>query len=193
MEQILLEKILESKGVDEIIVRELGDSISNERFHNRYRQIYLIKEDLIAKRICGPEKEERARNEYNMGNFLFERGINVPQMYWLVNPQLLQECCIVPEKNLHVCNSWFLIMQKINGRELGEISGENRSEAVKQLKEQIAKVLELKIYPSDSIDNRSNSIFDEKERKLYLIDFEYWTREKPNTDELERLKRLIQE
>lgn len=174
MERILLEKTSDKKEAEKSLILQLGGAIINRMNYNRrWGVYYLAGEDLIAKKITDKEEGQRAWREYSMGNYLFERGIQVPKMHGVISPESLCKSCDVSRIGLVRMDDWFLVMQKINGKELEFVSGADRDEAIKQLKEEIAKVLKLGICPYDSLNDK-NSIFDEKERKLYLIDFEQW-------------------
>ena len=83
------------------LVLELKDSIKSGRIHKK-RNIYLVGEDKIAKEIYD---EDKAKNEYEMGIFLFNQDVNVPQMHCLIRHSY-------PKPS-------FIIMQKIIGKEFG--------------------------------------------------------------------------
>ena len=186
MEQPLYRKISDGEGLGDDIIRQLGNSVINNIVRSEQRHIYLVGENLIAKR----RHQRVVEYECDMGNYLSENGVRVPKMHGVISSKLLQklvDLSKVSEPDLHTIScDWFLVMQRINGedlkRGLDTIPKEDIGEVIRQFKEQITKVLELGINPYDSLGNEGfemrNAIFDEKERKLYLIDFEYWERVK---------------
>lgn len=103
-------------------------------------------------------------HQYEMGNYAAERGISIPRIYGLVDLS-----------NGNSDLSWFIVMKKIEGREMGNVQRKDREEAIQKLKAEIAKLLDLGICPRDSF-SPSNAIFSETERRVYLIDFEAWMR-----------------
>ena len=145
------------------LVLELKDSIKSGRIHKK-RNIYLVGKDKIAKEIYD---EDKAKNEYEMGIFLFNQGVNVPQMHCLIKPFLFNPKISYP-------NSRFIIMEKINGIEYWHLDKKDKEKALPLYKKEIEKVLELGIYPWDSLCSDNNKIFDYENEKIYLIDFGGW-------------------
>ena len=143
---------------EENFTKDLIQAIEEDRHYKNNSNIYLLSDGKIAKENL----EHRAQNEFVMGNYLFEKGISVPKMYSLVSP--------FPNEKYPV---YYTIMQKIDGEIVRDVQGEEKKEAIKQFREQITKVLEMNISPYDSFFGK-NAIFNFKERKLYLIDFESW-------------------
>lgn len=130
-----------------------------------HHRVYETGGLIIKASISGDEITER---EYKLGRFLFRNGVHVPEMYNLVR------CRRGTEERLYI------IMQKIEGihiieknetRKIENIPAVKEGGAIKKLRREIKKVLRLGIYPADS-DWCENSIFNPKERKVYLIDFE---------------------
>jgi hypothetical protein len=156
----------------ELLTEKLKNSLTEKKWLSiAYPHIYLLESDLIAKgRYLS--NFTNLKNEYDLGIFLFEKRVKVPKMYCLIK---------IPSLKYSDYEKDFLIMQRIEGKVAGSLSGEKKEEAIKQLKEGIEKVLELGIIPYDSFFCE-NSIFNEKEGKLYLIDFEKWKWKKETSD-----------
>lgn len=130
-----------------------------------HRRIYDISENTVAKSYI---TRHEAAYEFNFGTELRSKGINVPEMFNVEN------LSFTAPKNNHYC-IWFIMMQKIRGQHIDNLREEDRSEAYMQYREQIGKVLDLGINPKDS-DWGGNSLYDSEDKKLYLIDFENWSR-----------------
>jgi hypothetical protein len=149
---------LSRRFTQEELLQELRKSLGKSRI---LTNVYLLWDDVIAKR--GTYRPVTC-NEYQIGNLLFVKGIQVPLMYDFIENVFNEES--------------YLIMQRIQGKEIGTTFKGERKEAVRQLKSELGKVLEMGIYPFDSL-NGGNSIFNRKEGKLYLIDFGFWIRNAP--------------
>ena len=124
--------------------------------------IYLVGEGAIAK----PGWKSPIHNEFKWGSYLFENEVQVPEMYELVRPDSFFSRFT---RFGDAIRAWFVIMQKIHGEEIGDLTGTARKEGLKQLEGELEKVLELGIYPRDSLWGR-NAIFDHEQEKLFLID-----------------------
>ncbi len=151
------------------IVSELREAIKKNSRFEAWNNIYLINNGIIGKKYYYGEK---AYTEYNMGTFLFKNDVQVPEMYRLVSPD-------VPpySHEIHI-NNWFVLMQRINGEDILCLERTEGEEGLRQYKQEIGKVLALQIYPGDS-SFYFNTIFDTKQGKLYLIDFEAWKKGSP--------------
>lgn len=164
--------------MEENLIKELAKSVKNRDFYND-SDVYNVGENAVAKE--GIEGKVLS-NEFIMGVDLFSRGIQVPEMYSLVSLDSLRKFEELPEYKGYSNNNWFIIMQKIKGKLIKDVAGEERKEAVKQLKTELEKIIKLGIYPEDAFHQR-NSIFSD-EGKLYLIDFAQWR--KSTKEELEK-------
>jgi len=140
----------------------LGKSIDADK---RHIGIYPVGQDAIAK----VGFNGAIRHEFDIGSYLFREGIAVPEIYELIEAERVQRYCDKPINK----NNWYIIMQKIKGRERGLLFGKDKKEADKQIKEEVEKVLGLGILPYDCF-NGWNSIFRFDIRKLFLIDFAAW-------------------
>ena len=145
------------------LIEKLEESVEAHKTLNGYNNIFLLGEDLIAKRCSD---KSILVNEYKIAKYLYRHGIAVPKTYGLIKERFKPE-------QYGLIRTFYLIMERIPGEEIGNLIGENRTEAYKQLKEEIGKVLKLGISPTDSL-SETNSIFNPKTRKLYLIDFGFW-------------------
>ncbi len=150
----------------ERLAEALGESINNGRTFIQ-ENIFLVEDNLIAKR--GREKD--IKNEYNIGVESFNSNVHVPKMYGIISPKVMQGFC----KKMINPFGWYVIRQKIEGERRGDLSGADREEADKQFEEEIKKIIALGIAPYYSPVG-GNSIFNLQERRLYLIDFEFWSK-----------------
>jgi len=142
--------------------RELRQSIRKEIIlRSTRRNIYLVNDFVIGKLGCTNELTKR---EYDIGKYLFENGINVPEMYGLIklNPLWIR----MNRRSLrYTLSNLAILMQRIP-----EKSNLNRDEALVLYHKELEKVSELDIYPRDC--GLHNAIFNSEE--VYLIDFESW-------------------
>jgi len=170
------------------LIKELKIAIRGRRLLTESNnRIYLVNEEVIGKVHTW---EGPARTEYDIGSFVFKNDISGPEFYQLVHPEDPSSNPLSRIFNKRVIKKWFTLMQKIDGALLGNLRGSELEEAVRQLKSELEKVLELGVYPDDSL-YPSNSIFNRCDGRLYLIDFESWSKN-PTENELngfyERLK-----
>ncbi len=166
MMRSFLNKPQRSKGMDKNLISELEESIQARRTF-RKDKILLISENALAKR----NNKESAKHEYEMGKYLFEQGVQVPEMYDL----------------RFVLGDWYIIMQKIEGVSFPLIPKNLRDKAINQYRAELEKILELEIYPEDAAG--LNVLFHTPEEKVYLIDFELW--HKGSANELNQLYQWI--
>jgi RIO-like serine/threonine protein kinase len=147
------------------LVDKLKDAVATKPIYLDI--IYRINENTAAKVYA---LEEYAIQEYRIGKKLFNAGVQVPEFFDMEE--------IDPVRKNPVCpKEWVIFMQYIKGKHIPKIgwffNRNERREAVRQYKEQIKSVLELGIEPFDA-EWHLNSLFNEEERKLYLIDFAMW-------------------
>jgi hypothetical protein len=145
-------------------------AIKEKRTWREKSNIYLVNDEVIGKQYRhSKDSKGCAINEYKWGNFLFKNGVQVPEMYQLVSPDPPSY------RSLHETpiEDWFVLMQKIDGEEIWDLKGDELEEAIRQYRREIEKVLAFRVYPADS-HYGGNSMFDRKQRKLYLIDLELW-------------------
>jgi RIO-like serine/threonine protein kinase len=143
------------------LLEQLNQSIENNRTYKK-KKIFLVGEEAIAKR----NNKESAEHEYTLGSFLFEQGVQVPEMYMLVNPA---------SQPLSHIKDWYVLMQKINGVEMTSITRGLEEKVIKQYRTELDKILGLGIYPVD-IFWPENILFDPQTEKIHLIDLESWER-----------------
>ena len=144
--------------------------------------IYKVNDDVVAKMFA---KKKLADNEYNMNIFLQENKINVPEVYdYLFYDKPVMKALRADK----AVPAWFILMQKIKGREIWEFEGELHKEAGEKYRAELKKIVDLGIYPEDA-HWHGNSIFNLEERKVYFIDFEYWRKAKPY--EMKHLYKMV--
>lgn len=148
------------------LVFKLLTAVTESRAIGDHDNIYLVDDGIVGKRC---RNKNRAYNEYNIGEFLFKNGIQVPKMYKLVTPDSFHQF------DDNAPNDWFILMQRIKGETINGLAGIEKKEAIHQRNLELKKVSALNIHHPDSAHD-DNSIFDMKRRKLYLIDFEHWRR-----------------
>jgi len=163
--------------MDEGIIEKLRESIKNK---TKIEKIYVIDDNMVAKES---RNEESAYNDYWWGRFLKSLdGVNVPEMHLLVPP----------DKPLHIHQTrllnWYIIMERINGVHINRISGDYRKDAFEQRRKQLGVVLELGVFTIDAL-MPENALYDTSNRKLYLIDFEFWRSGTP--EEIEKIYRHL--
>jgi len=151
--------------MDSGLVKQLRNAIK-ERNWGSNGSIYLLGDDKLAK---GKSKQS-SEAEYKWGSYLYEQGVQVPEMYGLVRPDSL---LLRPSYETPI-EDWFVVIQKIDGRDIRDMSIPIQREVLRKYYQEIEKVLELGIYPScDALSGNNNAVID-KDGKLYLLDFEYW-------------------
>ena len=168
------------------LITDLADTLKG-RDLREFKPIYLINETTVAKKH---EDEFDAANEFRWGRFLLGQGINVPEMFELLGPEQL-----IPEVDQEIARQvesrklWFLLMERIKGKDFFDMSGEDRTEALRQFRVQLERILERGILPRDCGYGR-NYLFNREQQKLYFLDFAYW-REAEDKSELTEYRKLV--
>ena len=147
--------------------RELAEAIRNERFltihtstyFQTYKNIYLVNGSVIGKRQQG-----RIKNEYEIGKYLFENEINVPEQYGVIDLDKEQGVILMQR-----INGFNLILEWIK---MARITDPKRVEGL--WLEELRKARALGLVPGDDILHMNNSLYSPGEDKVYLIDFEFW-------------------
>ncbi|MDO8511095.1 MAG: hypothetical protein Q7S55_02925 [Nanoarchaeota archaeon] len=131
--------------------------------------IYTITDEVVLKlhtgsRLGTPQKS--AEHEFELGRELYQKGVQVPQYVSLFRalPSPRQE-------------SYGVFMQRIHGQEVSSLSPALHLEAQRQYQEQ-KKLVEKSGYllGSDSKNMYINTLFNPKQRKLFLFDLVQWKR-----------------
>ncbi|MCH7646084.1 MAG: hypothetical protein IH788_02660 [Nitrospinae bacterium] len=148
------------------LLLKLQAAVNEGRTINDLDNIYLVEDGIIGKRC---RNKERAYNEYEIGKFLFENGVQVPKMFNLITPGSF----MIRKSSKNSPKDWFILMERIKGKTIKELAGIEKKEAIEQRKSELEKVLALNVHHPDSAYD-DNSIYDAKQKKLYLIDFEHW-------------------
>ena len=148
------------------LLLKLQAAVNEGRTINNLDNIYLVEDGIIGKRC---RNKGRANNEYEIGKFLFENGVQVPNMFNLITPGSL----MIRKSSKNSPKDWFILMERIKGKTIKELAGIEKKEAIEQRKYELEKVLALNVHHPDSAYD-DNSIYDAKQKKLYLIDFEHW-------------------
>jgi RIO-like serine/threonine protein kinase len=155
------------------LVKELRKAIRDERFVDPSSwSTYLVSDTVVGKLYGSDIRSQKwACNEFDIGKFLYEKGVSVPEMFELVIPDRFPFLHRIP------INEWGVLMQKIDGIHIQNLEGSELDEAIQQYISELEKVLELGICPNDSIYNSTNSLFDRQQGRVFLIDFELWQKE----------------
>src|SRR3989344_1727799 len=133
------------------------------------RGVYELSDQIVAKPFSS---KWRALHEYEIGMFAYNNGIQVPRMHQLIRPDRWLKRL---NSDYHL-KEWYVVMQKIEGATIRELTNEfEAQEARRQLNQEIDRLLDLRIYPYDSLFS-NNSLFNRKENRLYLLDFCEWKR-----------------
>lgn len=161
------------------LLTELVDSITAGRQLENFPQIYLLRDHLVAKKY---NNKAEAISDYETGRFLFNKGISIPKMRNLIEPN--QMLPVIREMELKEKNfqNYFLIMNRIDGEMLGYLRGEERKKAEELFATEVKKVLALDIIPYDCFYGE-NSLYSQEEKKVFLIDFSFWERCSPRAKE----------
>jgi RIO-like serine/threonine protein kinase len=139
------------------------------------RIIFFLDTGIIAKAYL---EEKIASHAYDLGCWLFEQGVQVPEVYKLSKSDNITVHAFTTCKEEQGERNHFLFMQFVKGMDLRQITKEQRKEALKQYQEQIERILDLGIIPHDA-DWVENVKFDCNENKLYLLDFDHWVSASP--------------
>jgi hypothetical protein len=143
---------------------KLHTAVIESRTIEDHDNIYIVEDGIIGKRC---RNGDRAQSEYNIAKFLFGNGVQVPKMYKIITPDSLHQF------DNNSPREWYILMQRIKGETIDDLSGIDKKEAIHQRKLELEKVSALNVHHPDSAHD-TNSIFDIRRRKLYLIDFEHW-------------------
>lgn len=152
------------------LIEKLKEAVKEKRVGKGPR-IYLVDQKIVGERCWN---DIAGNNGFNIGKFLFERDVQVPEMYGLVNVDGLEDFL-----DNNGMSNWFILMQRINGTAVKELTPEQKKTVLQQHRREITKVLDLGIFPFDSYQGYEsclpqNALFDSSEQKVYLVDFEFW-------------------
>ena len=152
------------------LIEKLKEAVMEKRVGNGPR-IYLVDEKTVGKRCWS---DIAGNNGFNIGKFLFERGVQVPEMYELVRVDGLEDFF-----DNNGMSNWFILMQRINGIAINNLTPKQKRIVLLQHRREIEKVLDFGIFPFDSYQGYKsclppNALFNVLEQRLYLIDFEFW-------------------
>ena len=151
--------------------KKLRDAIKERRRH-RYR-LYLLDNHTVAKGVISPRRDQDAMDyatqEYEIGKVLFKEGVHVPEFYSLEKPDTYFSRVIRPQSMIkRPC----IVMEKVPGEELLDLSEETLEEAISQHLKQLRRVLQAGVGTIDI--NGCNALFDEERKILHLVDFGGW-------------------
>jgi len=169
------------------LIEKLAESVNNGRLYSTYKSIYLVEEDYIAK----VGKEEYIKNEFKLGKYLYKKEVQVPKIYSLISKASLKSKTHIKDVvwGDNPNKGWYVIMEKINGKEIWKLEGRSKINALDQYKKELKKVINLGIYARDC--NWSGNALFREDGKLYLIDFSLWR--KGSKSELEFLNEIIKD
>lgn len=147
---------------------EIKQAIRKNKNVDGHPNVYYVNSSLVAKR---GETNERTRDEYDMGNYLFGNGIRVPKMHSLI--ELDSAWLRFGHFNSH--SNLVFLMQRIPGETILYSKCNNKyAEATQLLKEELKKVSKLDLITMDM--GKHNAIFNPHDGNVYLIDFDLWSR-----------------
>jgi len=169
------------------LLTELVDSILTHRHLERYPHVYYLRDRMVAK---GYVRIEDALQNYEWGRSLIDAGIKVPRSYAVIEPEKIKPMTKGWSLNEKKFEYWYFIMQKIEGEATGTLRGEERDRAEELLAGEIRKVLKLDIIPDDCFYG-GNSIYNRKEDQTYLIDFGFWERCSPDSEDKESILKKL--
>ncbi len=135
--------------------------------HGNDGTIYAINNDVVLKLHTGSyhgTRQKSAQHEFELGTELYQQGVQVPQYVGLFTTQLLNLDC------------WGIFMEKIHGIDASSLSSSLLTEAQRQYHEQKKLVENLGYEMRDSKNVYTNTLFDQKRRKLFLFDLVQWKR-----------------
>jgi len=163
------------------LTQQLREAVKNRNYYSQ-RDIYFVNESTLGKKF---KDKDNARHEFEIGKFAFDNGVQVPEPYELISPDLILRRLF----DNYALKSWFILIERIKGVQINQINDEEiRKEALRQLETEIAKLFDLRIYPYGCV-YPDKSLFDTTKKKLYLIDFEDW-RKSPKDQPFDRNKSL---
>ncbi len=152
-----------------IVKKQLERSIveRNRLDYSNKSNIYCVNNSLVAKMGRSNELNER---EFDVGNYLYENGIHVPRIHSLIkiNRSLIRNHML----SYSFDNNLVLLMQRIPGKRVDNLEGNEFTKAHQLMKKELAKTDILMIYPSDV--GTHNTLYNPNDGKVYLIDFEGW-------------------
>src|SRR3989344_2896220 len=137
--------------------------------HGNDGTIYTITDEIVLKLHTGSHlgsPQKSAEHEFEVGRELYQKGVQVPQYIGLFRalPSLRQ-------------GSYGVLMQRIHGLDASSLSPALHLEAQRQYQEQKKLIEELGyVVGSDSKSMYINTLFDPKQRKLFLFDLVQWKR-----------------
>lgn len=150
---------MENKINKKELTNKLRNAIKNNKMKYNSR-IFDLGDNIIAKK----SRLGLTKNEYKINLFLYQNGVSVPEPLELIKPDNLFKRFFT-----NGIKDYFIIRKEINGEELSYF--ESRIIHEKYSKE-LDKSRSLGLTPVDYGPN--NAIFNNKEQKIYLIDFEAW-------------------
>ncbi len=136
--------------------------------HGNDGTIYAVNEKVILKLHNGgyhgcPQKS--AEHEYALGTELYQQRVQVPEYIGLFSAPLRKQEC------------WGVFMERIHGVEPSGLPSTLQLEAQRQYQEQKKQVDRLGyLISKDSKKINSNTLFDQRRRKLFLFDLVQWKR-----------------
>ena len=113
--------------------------------------------------LNGRDVRSDVKHEFEVGKYLSNNGINVPQYYDFFKMEY---------KFLDL--RWGLLMQEVVGVNPSTLDSYLYSEAKRQLIDQHSKIKNLGVQPSNDSSLLRNSLFNLDEGKLYLFDLAQW-------------------
>jgi len=137
---------------------QIKEAVLEERYYNG-TFLYDIHDKILAKPISDIDG---AQNEFEIGKFLYQNKIQVPQFHDLI---YLSDFDDEEGKRPH-----YIVIEKIIGKKGLYLNGDIKELAVKQLLVEVDKIIDLPIEPGDCT-NPGNAIFNFEENKMYLVDF----------------------
>lgn len=187
------------------ILPKLAESIAGRRMLNGINNLLIIDDSLVAKRFFSSvftNAKTLAEKEYRIGCFLYEKGISVPKMHGVINSkhlkpyQILEGIIAHPAEDAHeeFRTAWrdsYVVMERIRGETYPALENGDKDYACVKFRQELIKVLELGYCPIDC-DNPDNILFNRSSGRLYLLDFEFWTRMDPHSEDSRYFKSLTE-
>ena len=152
--------------MEDVWQKKLERAIRKRRTYNR-GYIYRLDNQTLAKErgtVGEPHSiPEYLIREYLLGKRLYEEGVQVPEFKGLI---MAKTSSVEPQKI-------YVLMEWIKGKQLNTLSGPTLERAIEQHKQQVKRVIDLGVVPGD-LARGSNSIFNQREGKLYILDLDGW-------------------
>lgn len=133
--------------------------------------IYPVNEKVVLKlhfqgkiplfKVTKDSDRRSAEKEFNIGQDLYQQGIQVPLFFGLFEPKKSP------------LNYWGILMERIHGVEYKYLPGKLKREAKSQFNTQSKLIRQLGYWQGDSYHD-VNTLFDPHNLKLYLFDFVRW-------------------